>query len=416
MANVRPLRGTSVAGRWVAVLPSAALLAVACTSLPSATTDVQVPQETLEQTETVTTSALVSQMLIGSAFEGIEESQVLADARSFCGVLGGDWTGESATQALFEIAAAASFGRVADPDSLDFGRDISPYMAVVGGVAGDLCPTENEAFDEYVASVGFSPFDPVAEWARVIPRHAQSPFADLPFEIAIATAESWCEFMRAGGTPDSFLVRSSADIAELDESGTATSAQEIRLLGDISTLMSVGCPDEAQRLMDAALASGNRDPGFDPGPIALSPEEAACSGLIWAVDGFSDVLSEDTLNAFAFANPDECVSELGPVIVETAVGNATAPSNADLTGWFVVGCYPISYAAHVAIGEELSPSGEGVLDEETLATFATASCEGPFVIGVDMGDEWEILREGVCYYLDFVPTPEQVDSGLVPCP
>jgi hypothetical protein len=289
-------------------------------------------------------------------------------------------------------------------------------MAVVDGVARDLCPVEIEAFDEYTESIALSPFDPVAEWARIVPRHAQSPFADLPFEIAMATAESWCEFMRAGGTPDSLRVRSSSDIAELDESGTATSAQEIGLAADIMTLMRVGCPEEAQRLMDAVLASDNRDPVFDLGQIALSPEEAACSGLIWAVDGFSDVLSEDTLNAFAFANPDECVSELGPVIVETAVGNATAPSNADLTGWFVVGCYPISYAAQVAIVEELSPSGEGVFDEETLATFATASCEGPFVIGVDMGDEWEILREGVCYYLDFVPTPEQVDSGLVPCP
>ena len=39
------------------------------------------------------------------------------------------------------------------PSELDFGQDISPYMAVVGAVARDLCPTENVAFDEYLVFV-----------------------------------------------------------------------------------------------------------------------------------------------------------------------------------------------------------------------------------------------------------------------
>jgi hypothetical protein len=233
----------------------------------------------------------------------------------------------------------------------------------------------------------------------------------------MATAESWCEFMRAGGTPDSFLVHSAADVEALDESGTATSAEEIVLTTDIMALMLVGCPNELQRLVEAARASIDTDPLSGSGLIALSPEQAGCSGLMWALDGSRDVLSAATLDALAFATPDDCESQLGPIIVDAAIENGSAPSDStDLDGWFLAGCYPIAYEANVAIDAELSASGEGVLDEESLGTFAVASCELPFVIGVDIGAEWEILTEGVCYYLDFVPTPEQIDSGLIPCP
>lgn len=398
-------------------LLAAAVLAVGCTNRPIATTDSKGPQETLEQmVTTVTPSEIDRQILVGTALEGIEGLQVLADAQTFCAVLGGDWTGESATQALTEIAAVTAIGFAADPNSLDFGQDVSPYMAVVDGMSGGLCPLDYQPFAEYNASIALTPFDPVAEWARIVPRHAQSPFADLPFEAAMKTAMSWCEFLRAGGTRDSLAVRSFADVEALDERGTATSAQEIVLIADIMTLMLVGCPDEAQGLVDAAFASNDSDSVAGPRQIALSPEEAACSGVIWALEGFRDALPADTLNAFEFAGSNECVGQFGQVIIETAVENANAPSNVDLTGWFLVGCYPISYAAELAMEEELSPSGESVLDQETLAFFARTSCEGPFVIGVDMGSEWEILREGVCYYLDFVPTSEQADSGLVPCP
>jgi hypothetical protein len=72
--------------------------------------------------------------------------------------------------------------------------------------------------------------------------------------------------------------------------------------------------------------------------------------------------------------------------------------------------------ANEAIDKEISPSGEGMVDDETLAFFAKEICQMPFTIAVDFGDDWEVLRKGVCYHFDFEPTPEQVDSGLIPCP
>ena len=30
--------------------------------------------------------------------------------------------------------------------------------------------------------------------------------------------------------------------------------------------------------------------------------------------------------------------------------------------------------------------------------------------------QWEILRSGVCYYIDFEPSEAQIESGMVPCP
>lgn len=55
-------------------------------------------------------------------------------------------------------------------------------------------------------------------------------------------------------------------------------------------------------------------------------------------------------------------------------------------------------------------------DTETRKLFNEAACAGPFTIAFDAGWEWEILRRGVCYHMDFTPTGEQIESGMVPCP
>ena len=106
-----------------------------------------------------------------------------------------------------------------------------------------------------------------------------------------------------------------------------------------------------------------------------------------------------------------CMDDYASVVDDIAADGDAEVDDFPLDSWYVAGCKP-SAAQWIALEmgtaiEEVSPMSEEL---------AEAGCRRPFLIAIDVGWEWKILRSGVCYHLDFEPSDRQIESGMVPCP
>lgn len=140
--------------------------------------------------------------------------------------------------------------------------------------------------------------------------------------------------------------------------------------------------------------------------IEATAEEALCSGVQYGIAEFGDAISDPAFHALwdGYTHTD-CITEASELLVEISalMGPDRAPET--VVGWFEAGCYQSGFV----FAAELSG------DPDIAELAAISACRTPFQIAEDMGADWDFLPAGVCFHLDFQPTVEQIESGLVPC-
>lgn len=144
----------------------------------------------------------------------------------------------------------------------------------------------------------------------------------------------------------------------------------------------------------------------EPSALATSPVEAFCAGTAHGIQEFGGEIQDPSLQDFASNfEYEECLKEGEEVVRGIREIQEHPPETAE--GWYLLGCYPLA----AEFGRQIAPAE----DPQFLQTVAIEACQTPFRIAEDLAVETAITPDGVCYFLDFEPTEEQIESGLVPC-
>lgn len=159
----------------------------------------------------------------------------------------------------------------------------------------------------------------------------------------------------------------------------------------------------------ADLASTTIPPTQLDVPVETA-DEAFCTGLLFSIDSFGDglLVSEYArqVNMDLEMTWADCMQEFEGVAEEVTRANGVEVDDYDLSTWFTIACTDLTDVWHV------QEFGESYALPELVA----ASCAYPWILAAEAGWESVILRSGVCYVLDFEPSDEQIESGMVPCP
>jgi hypothetical protein len=143
--------------------------------------------------------------------------------------------------------------------------------------------------------------------------------------------------------------------------------------------------------------------------------EAFCTGFISGLTSFEDsLLGTDYWEEFGHGTWFDCMAELSWLVDDVAAEAGFVVDEIPFDSWYIAGCRPTVLQHDIETFGPLSDDSFPSTDDRIF--FAEATCAGPFQFADELGDEWEILRSGVCYYFDFEPSEAQIESGMVPCP